>query len=142
MAWPLVQEGDRFWPVRTVQYLLVAQGHPVDVDSDFEQRTTAAVKAFQSEHGLEPDGKVGPLTWPLLVRPVDSRSEGADVRALQSLLTSAGLPTDITGRFTAATAHNLSSFQDTHHLPTTGQVDVRTWRVLLSAQAPPVRTVR
>ncbi|CAL9351684.1 hypothetical protein SUDANB105_00483 [Streptomyces sp. enrichment culture] len=138
--WPLVQEGDRFWTVRTVQFLLVAHGHRVEVDGRFGRRTAAAVKAFQADHALLADGVVGPKTWPLLVSEVDARSAGSDVEALQFLLDNAGLPTDITGAFSAATARNLASFQESHGLPATGEADVPTWRALMAAQAPTLRT--
>lgn len=50
-------------------------GHPVEllqsllhvaVDGEFGPETLAAVKSFQSEHGLEVDGVVGPQTWSAL----------------------------------------------------------------------------
>ncbi|MFF3378468.1 peptidoglycan-binding protein [Streptomyces sp. NPDC002680] len=136
--WPLAREGDRFWKARTVQYLLVAHGHEVEVDGIFGPKTAAAVKEFQTRHALVADGKVGPKTWPLLVLDVRSESKGAAVSAVQSLLTNAGLTTAVTGEFTAATARNLSTFQEVHELPVTGEADASTWRALMDAQLPPV----
>ncbi|WP_436977546.1 peptidoglycan-binding protein [Streptomyces sp. enrichment culture] len=138
--WQLTQEGDRYWKAWTVQYLLAAHGHEVQADGIFGKKTAAAVRRFQKERGLLPDGKVGPRTWPLLVRTVDSGSHGPEVEALQHLLTNAGLPTDITGTYSATTAHNLTEFQEAHRLPVTGEADVATWRALMDAQQPPVRS--
>jgi len=41
---------------------LVQQRLKIKVDGDFGPKTEAAVKQFQREHGLQPDGVVGPLT--------------------------------------------------------------------------------
>ncbi|KUL38827.1 hypothetical protein ADL22_16285 [Streptomyces sp. NRRL F-4489] len=140
--WKLVQEGDRYWRAWTVQYLLAAHGYDVEPDGIYGRETVAAVKAFQTSRGLLADGKVGPLTWPLLVTRVDATAYGPAVRAVQNLLTNAGHPTDITGRFTAATGHALRTFQRDHRLPATGEADELTWRTLMAAQPPPVRSER
>ncbi|WUO60194.1 peptidoglycan-binding protein [Streptomyces sp. NBC_00280] len=138
--WPLAREGDRYWKARTVQYLLVAHGYEVKVDGIFGPKTASAVKEFQTQHALEADGKVGPKTWPLLVLDVRSQAKGPAVSAVQSLLTNAAYTTDITGLFTAATAQNLSTFQETHQLSVTGVADASTWLALMGAQLEPVRS--
>jgi len=138
--WPLAREGDRYWKARTVQYLLVAHGHEVKVDGIFGPKTAAAVREFQTRHALIADGKVGPKTWPLLVLDVRSGSKGPAVSAVQSLLTNADLTTDVTGVFTAATERNLSTFQENHHLPVTGEADASTWCALMDAQRLPVHS--
>jgi hypothetical protein len=39
-------------------------------DGDFGAKTEAAMRSFQREHGLVPDGIVGPKTWDALDRTV------------------------------------------------------------------------
>lgn len=39
----------------------------LDADGVFGNKTKAAVVAFQSAHGLNPDGSCGPITWGLLI---------------------------------------------------------------------------
>ncbi|WP_329812385.1 peptidoglycan-binding domain-containing protein, partial [Streptomyces sp. GSL17-113] len=34
----------------------------------------------------------------------------------------------------------LTEFQEAHRLPVTGEADVATWRALMAAQQPPVRS--
>ncbi|MEU5536984.1 peptidoglycan-binding domain-containing protein [Streptomyces sp. NPDC020362] len=56
--------GDR---TAEVQCLLKYWGYnPGTVDGIYGDKTTAAVKSFQSDHGLGKDGSVGPETWPVL----------------------------------------------------------------------------
>lgn len=53
--------------VAPLQAYLNAHGHSVGTaDGWFGQKTLAAVKAFQSAHGLLPDGIVGALTWGMM----------------------------------------------------------------------------
>ena len=63
---PLLKLGSDGWQVKRLQKLLRAHGlfpEEAKVDGDFGEITEAAVKAFQSFSDLNPDGKVGPLTW-------------------------------------------------------------------------------
>ena len=74
---PLLRKGAEGWQVKRLQKLLREHGHlpePAKIDGDFGEITEAAVKAFQKEHDLTPDGIAGPLTWRAL--------EAADVRAV------------------------------------------------------------
>ncbi|MFL6804686.1 MAG: TIGR02594 family protein [Xanthobacteraceae bacterium] len=55
--------------VKRLQWLLRGALVPpvkVSVDGDFGQRTEEAVKRFQGQHSLTPDGVVGPQTWTAL----------------------------------------------------------------------------
>ena len=62
---PLIQKGSKGNGVRWVQYALQKLGYDIGsygVDGDFGISTDAAVRAFQSDYGLEVDGQVGPAT--------------------------------------------------------------------------------
>jgi D-alanyl-D-alanine carboxypeptidase/Putative peptidoglycan binding domain len=62
-------------PVENVQRRLVGHGYDVEVDGYFGPLTLAAVRTFQSGHGLTADGLVGPRTWPALL---EGSSGGTD----------------------------------------------------------------
>ena len=66
--YPLLRKGARGHWVTTLQLDLSLAGHPVSVDGIFGPETDGAVRAFQSEEGLDADGIVGPLTWAALRR--------------------------------------------------------------------------
>lgn len=67
-AHTLLQQGSRGDAVRTLQTELVtlgytdAHGHPLKPDGDFGAHIRFAVEAFQRDHHLTVDGKVGPHT--------------------------------------------------------------------------------
>ncbi len=46
-----------------LQQRLSDLGSTIDVDGDFGPQTHGVVMEFQSAHGLEVDGIVGPVTW-------------------------------------------------------------------------------
>lgn len=69
---PTLQEGSKGVAVRGLQRMLVTRGFdPGEIDGRFGPKTKAAVNAFQSDHGLDVDGIVGPKTWDSL-RQVES----------------------------------------------------------------------
>lgn len=57
--------------VRDAQQLLVKHGYAIEVDGIFGPATHAATVTFQQNHGLDPDGKIGPLTWTALRGPAE-----------------------------------------------------------------------
>lgn len=65
-AHTVLRMGDRGAEVKYLQELLTIAGYPVKTDGSFGGCTEAAVTAFQTASGLEPDGIVGPLTWAAL----------------------------------------------------------------------------
>ncbi|MFH8617328.1 peptidoglycan-binding protein [Streptomyces sp. NPDC017979] len=141
-AWPLIRMGkeDQYTRGRAVQYLLNSHGHEVRVDGYIGAKTRDAVMAFQRGKDLPADGKVGPKTWPELVKVVGLASEPFEVRAAQELLNNVGHGgTAVSGKFTAETAEDVKYFQRMQHLPVTGRVDIDTWLALLVRQLPPVK---
>ena len=59
---PTLRRGSRGDPVKLVQTRL-----HLDADGIFGPATEAAMRQFQRDHGLVPDGIVGPLTWAAIV---------------------------------------------------------------------------
>lgn len=59
--------------VKTIQRLLYAKGirgedgKAITIDGDFGRNTAHAVKIWQAELGLEPDGWVGEASWPAML---------------------------------------------------------------------------
>jgi hypothetical protein len=131
-TFPIVQNGDTGDRVRSVQYLLDAHGATLSVDGVFGPATTAAVKAFQSAHGLTVDGIVGPMTWSALVVTVQEGSTGNAVRAVQSQLTAHGIATTVDGDFGPATDASVRTYQSGVGITVTGVVDTTTWRFLVA----------
>jgi peptidoglycan hydrolase-like protein with peptidoglycan-binding domain len=69
---PTLQDGSKGVAVRGLQRMLTTRGFdPGEIDGRFGPKTKAAVNAFQSDHGLDVDGIVGPNTWDSL-RQVES----------------------------------------------------------------------
>lgn len=61
----LLKKGSKGEDVRTLQQLLMEMGYELPAhgdDGDFGAETETALKKFQHAHGLEDDGKYGPLT--------------------------------------------------------------------------------
>jgi peptidoglycan hydrolase-like protein with peptidoglycan-binding domain len=135
LTWPLVQQGSTGEDVRTVQYLVTAQGHPTGVDGDFGPLTKAAVQAFQSSRGLAADGIVGPQTWPQLIIQVQQGSNGDAVRAVQSQIHSRGdgaSQITIDGIFGPVTNDAVRAFQTILGLAVDGIVGPQTWNHLVN----------
>jgi peptidoglycan hydrolase-like protein with peptidoglycan-binding domain/GH25 family lysozyme M1 (1,4-beta-N-acetylmuramidase) len=65
-AEPTLTEGDSGAAVQTLQTRLNVWGANLAVDGSFGPLTLAAVRAFQTQHGLTVDGIVGPQTWAAL----------------------------------------------------------------------------
>jgi N-acetyl-anhydromuramyl-L-alanine amidase AmpD len=69
-ALPLLKRGSQAGEhVETLQGLLIARSHrEVKVTGVFDKVTEDAVKEVQEWGHLDPDGRVGPKTWPVLLR--------------------------------------------------------------------------
>lgn len=63
---PTIRRGNKGDDVKYVQTILYNLGYDLGsygIDGDFGRATEAAVKEFQRDHKLNPDGVVGPLTY-------------------------------------------------------------------------------
>jgi peptidoglycan hydrolase-like protein with peptidoglycan-binding domain len=107
-----------------------AAAEKLDVDGIFGPKTDAAVRAFQAEHALAADGKVGNQTWPVLIIEVSAGSTGPAVRAVQSQLRSRSGWLQIDGVFGPQTDGVVRHFQGFCQLGTDGIVGVNTWNAL------------
>ncbi|HKR98814.1 MAG TPA: peptidoglycan-binding protein [Candidatus Dormibacteraeota bacterium] len=67
-----------------------------------------------------------------------SGSKGDVVVWAQQHLISAGQAVNTSGAYDSATATAVSSFQSSHFLPVTGQIDASTWQALLQLEPAPV----
>ncbi len=134
LTWPLEQEASAGEDVRTVQYLVTAQGHPTGVDGVFGPLTKIAVQAFQSSRGLGADGIVGAQTWPQLIIQVQQGSNGDAVRAVQSQIhgRGAGAQIAIDGIFGPATNDAVRAFQALLGLQVDGIVGQQSWNHLVN----------
>ena len=67
---PTISRGSKGQSVEALQQALNAAGAKLKVDGDFGTATEAALKAYQTSHGLEADGVCGPVTW-AVIQPSD-----------------------------------------------------------------------
>jgi peptidoglycan hydrolase-like protein with peptidoglycan-binding domain len=136
LTWPLEQQGSTGEDVRTVQYLVTAQGHPTGVDGDFGPLTKVAVEAFQASRALGVDGIVGPQTWAQLIIQVQQGSNGDAVRAVQSQIHGRGDgPNEIAvdGIFGPLTSDAVRAFQMLLGLSVDGIVGPQSWNYLVNS---------
>jgi peptidoglycan hydrolase-like protein with peptidoglycan-binding domain len=135
LTWPVEQQGSTGENVRTVQYLVTAQGHPTAVDGVFGSATKTAVAAFQSSRGLGADGIVGPQTWPQLIIEVQQGTTGDAVRAVQSQIHSRGDGANqvtVDGIFGPMTNDAVRAFQALLGLTVDGIAGPQTWNYLVN----------
>jgi peptidoglycan hydrolase-like protein with peptidoglycan-binding domain len=141
--WPVVKSGSNGHPIKTLQYLLRAHGHTVGVDGVFGPKTEAAVKEFQTSHGLAADGIVSPMTWAALVVQVKKGNRGDAVRGVQEEFQFRNLSGDpskglqVDGIFGTATDAAVRGFQqalslDVPSVKVDGIVGPVTWQALVS----------
>ncbi|GHF85796.1 GH25 family lysozyme [Streptomyces thermodiastaticus] len=129
---PVLKTNSRGTDVVTAQLLLNAAGARLDADGVYGPKTVAAVKSFQSAHGLDADGMVGPKTWGALIVTLKQGARGPAVTALQHQLNDSGAQLRTDGIFGSGTAAAVRSFQSTKGLQADGIAGPRTWSALLT----------
>lgn len=72
-----IREGDDGWPVYALQDALVSVGRTVPTDGAFGPRTHRAVRGFQGNNGLEPDGIAGVQTQRKLIERISHKTFAA-----------------------------------------------------------------
>lgn len=77
VALPTLRRGDEGAAVKELQTILNATGKygGLEVDGIYGRATMAAVRAFQGDNGLTPDGICGPLTWAALQQREDDEPD-------------------------------------------------------------------
>lgn len=139
--------------VREVQARLKALSYSVSVDGTFGTKTKNAVIAFQRNNGLKADGIVGSSTYKKLMSdsakkavvytgPRTSLSygmSGADVRDLQTKLTTLGYYADvISGNYLTKTRNAVQAFQLMNGLTVDGIAGPTTLARINNLAAVPV----
>ncbi|MEN3144635.1 N-acetylmuramidase domain-containing protein [Ochrobactrum sp. WV_118_8] len=109
----MLRLGSKGARVREVQQLLVRAGSVLSVDGDFGPATRDAVKSFQTIHGLEADGVVGPKTMETLATYRSSIEEKVGQPALITLPeTTTGGAGTIGGVGTAVAADKINEIAE------------------------------
>lgn len=132
--------------VRLVQSRLKEWGYyDGPANGFYGSATQQAVREFQANHGLNPDGQVGPDTWYALGFSTEGRNTayaaprptlywgttGNNVRLVQSRLKQWGYyDGEVDGIFGTATSQAVKRFQAKNGLTPDGLVGPRTWAAL------------
>lgn len=149
--------------VKLAQYFLVIISQYTDllplsdITGYFGNQTTACVKDFQSSHGLDPDGIIGPVTWDALYNTYlgIARTLGIDVTYpgevlkvgssgdqvwlvqsyLQKISQYMSIPyLVVDGIYGNATKKSVVAFQELLGLTPDGIVDPDTWNMIVATR--------
>jgi peptidoglycan hydrolase-like protein with peptidoglycan-binding domain len=154
----LLEPGDSGDRVRELQSRLKQlQWYDPNISGDYDETTREAVSGFQGKRGFEVTGVVDQETWDKLVsmsrQPTDDEmhnrivpgptiigpgSTGDRVRELQARLKQIGwLSGEVTANYGSATSTAVAGFQTKRGIPSTGEVDQRTWDRLVAMTRKP-----
>ena len=134
-----LKEGNEGDDVSTLQYRLKDLYYLTsDATGIYDAATTAAVKSFQEDFGLEATGEADAKTQSLLFaaqyRPLKKGCIGDDVKELQTRLTVLGYyKGKVSGEYLDATEEAVRAYQEANGEEVTGVADVDTLAVLLQA---------
>ena len=149
--------------VQELQEKLIDLGYDLGswgADGDFGNDTRNAVEKFQREHNVQPvDGEVGPDTRAAIekalkepvkqeedsdiseipkaglhIRMLKPDMEGSDVKLAQAALQCWGYITVVTGIFGKEMEQKVRDFQEKNGIPVSGEVDLQTWKMLLTIE--------
>jgi len=128
-----IKSGSKGKLVKQMQELLNQLGFSLNVDGKFGKTSDDAIKKFQFNHGLLPDGVVGNLTWDALkaAKPIivilRKGDKGVMVEKLQNLLKKIGYKITPDGDFGKQTRKALKRFQRKTGLKADGITGPKTW---------------
>ena len=94
---PLLRKGASGEDVRYLQAVLIACGYALPkygADGSYGAESIAAVMQYQRDHGLDPDGIVGPLTWAKIERELAGDQEKPEDKPATYTVTIPGLSFD------------------------------------------------
>ena len=69
---------------RYLQHMLNVLGYQITINGIFSEETKNAVLSFQTAHGLDPDGQVGPATWTKLFEVYSVPVSGTGLQRFRS----------------------------------------------------------
>jgi len=157
---PILARGDTGDQVRELQARLQQiDWYAPKMTGTYDDVTAAAVRGFQRKRGFQATGEVDRRTWkrllemtreptheekhnilvpgPTIIGPDDS---GMEVRELQARLKQIGwFDEDVTDHYGDMTTQAVEGFQVKREIPSTGEVDQRTWDRLLAMTVQPTR---
>ena len=118
-----LKQGSKGTEVKHLQQNLIGLGFlEGKADGSYGSKTKAAVKDFQTEFGLAPDGNAGEAT--------QAAVRNAIVRLQVELKNAGYAPGSADGHFGSKTKKALEQYQEDHELAVTGTADRATWSEL------------
>lgn len=140
--------------VTWVQNRLAELGYSLQITHLYDDATFSAVKAFQTQNGLEADGFAGAQTFAVLksenARRADAQQlnyatlridqSGDGVRQLQTDLKALGYPVAVNGTYDTDTHNAVVAFQQRNGLVISGIADALTRQVIHGGRGKPYST--
>lgn len=129
--------------ITALQYLLKANGIGAAATGTFDSATVAALKSFQSKHGISANGQAGAQTLTELMVTLNPGNTHTSVYALKAMLAWVGYATDSGPVMGTKTVASLKAFQTKSGLSATGITDVKTWsRLFMLVETAPTPAIK